>query len=417
MPELTNISSHCHLEIKAILDVVECMSRPDYSEGFVEGSIENTPGNVARTKALESIDEEKYFIGELNSPNVTILLPKRQSCFFAKDLSDLFSINWTKEAPPECLYLLDKKAFFPTDDNSKYDEKIYQYFGVTGLISSLKKLADHHHSKGSTTSLVFLHGEKLEIDIDYELEDLVSLNKAKDFENSISDDLHTEQRKSILKKLLIDELAKVDAKDRFKRLLFRFDEIYARYLENYNLYVSDFSIETVMDEMHDKKIKFIGKFSETLSDIQNQLLTIPIAVVLIASQLEKTGLSIKNIAVLFSGLIFFYFMKILIFNQRSVLESLNTELEYTKSQFVRKYDSSIVERLNKTFNDLNSRYDTQKKLLNVVSNSIYGILILLIVLFSIQSEMFDFNDMVSAISFNYLVWETKLCNPFFISFL
>ncbi|QAB14432.1 hypothetical protein [Hydrogenovibrio thermophilus] len=396
----SSIQVTCKDEIKAILDVIACMQNPEYENDYVEGEVSNSPENDKKIQALIAINSDRYSFGSLSRcPEISIQLPKRQDCFFAQNINDLLAKDFSQEKQPSCWYLQDKGLFFPDEVDQCGDQQVKNYLALIDLIDVLKSIADHT----STNSLIFLQGEKLEITIEYDVEDLTELSEVDEFKNHLSDKLHLEQRKAIFKKVLLDQLSRTQKKGRFKKLINQFDQIYDRYLENYKVYVSEFSVESVMDELHEKKIEFVSKFSDTLSNIQNQLLTIPVAVILIASQLQKTGLSLKNVAVLIAGLIFFGFMRMLVSNQRSILEYLHTELQHTREQFKKKYDDSLSNQLDKVFNDLECRYIKQKKLLKIVMKSIWFILVTVIIMFTIQSQDISLDS--------FIVWFTRLFDP------
>ncbi|MDX3774535.1 hypothetical protein QE250_10465, partial [Chromatiaceae bacterium AAb-1] len=110
----------------------------------------------------------------------------------------------------------------------------------------------------------------------------------------------------------------------------------------------------------------IIKINKIFSDIQNQLLAVPLAIVLVGGQLDKTGdFWVKNLLIWCGAFVFTIFMNLLIRNQKNTLKSVQEEVKQHEQQLCTKYNG-IAEKFDKDFHQINCRIFHQKVLLYIV---------------------------------------------------
>ncbi|MCZ5662332.1 hypothetical protein O5623_28590 [Escherichia coli] len=56
--------------------------------------------------------------------------------------------------------------------------------------------------------------------------------------------------------------------------------------KGYKVFVSGFSYEKILDQLRVAKIEEMGKIHKVFSDIQNQILGIPVATIIVATQMK-----------------------------------------------------------------------------------------------------------------------------------
>lgn len=95
-------------------------------------------------------------------------------------------------------------------------------------------------------------------------------------------------------------------------------EFYSKYVDGYRLFVSNFSYDKVISELELAKVEYTGKIHKAFTDIQNQILGIPVATVVVATQMKSApqiGYEFwVNIAVLTGCWIFVMLVGLLICN-------------------------------------------------------------------------------------------------------
>lgn len=321
----------------------------------------------------------------LNSRDETFIvefqIPSEQNEFFSKSLDDLLEAPSRLLNPPSKFYIADEDVLYE-GDSEQAPEYIRDYLDTALFSSTLLSLADHPISSGSPRA-IFLHGEKLELYLAYKREDIKRLMGLQEFINEfVSAEIHKDQKVTIIKSVLL-EMLKNNEIDRITLpcLLKRFSEFIERVNANYQLYVSEFSFEKIKAQVESEKFEFTLKLNRVFSEIQNQLLAVPVALVLVGSQMKVTnGFSMVNSTIWCGSIVFGFFMSLLIRNQRSTLKAIQLEMD-SQWRAIEKKHRYVAERLGLYYRQLQNRYCLQKWFLMlvslVVSGSILGSTLLL----------------------------------------
>jgi len=293
-------------------------------------------------------------------------LPTDKNALFALSMEDLLVAPSRLISPPKTFYLAEVDLFVLAKSDEIPDE-IRNYFLVAKFASTLISIADH--AMIDIPKAIFLHGEKLELSLCYTKEDLLYLDGLDKFVTDfVEAEIHKEQKSTIIKGVLL-EMLKNNEIDRLTLscLIRRFSEFLERVNANYQLYVSEFSFDKIKNKFESEKLELTIKLNKIISDIQNQLLAVPVALVLVGSQMEKTNsLTVKNISLWLGALIFGFLMSLLIRNQRSSLEAIKLEIESQWENIENKH-KFVADRLSAHYLQLNKRYFSQKIFLMLIS--------------------------------------------------
>lgn len=282
---------------------------------------------------------------------------------FFESIDKLISAKRIK-APPR-FYLADIDILHTNGETISHPI-IRDYLAATKLYSMLAQIADHQVGTGSDNTLIFLHKEKIEIIPKYSATDLQELSNLVFFESEfITSETHKEQKKTIIKTVLF-ELFSGKNKVLLSELLSRFNEFTEKVRVGYQLYVAEFSFQKVKNEVEKEKLDAIVKLNKVFSDIQNQLLAIPIALVLVGGQMEnKNEWASKNIIIWLGALIFSILMDLLIHNQRNTLIAVKNEVDQQRQQIESKYQS-VASRFKQVYEEIDKRHTHQKRLIFVI---------------------------------------------------
>jgi hypothetical protein len=347
------------------------LQNPLFEGGSLHGHLEATEDNYklfSKLAAEDLVYPSKNF--DVVAPgtlfSIEVIIPRNRDVFFASSLDNLLNsqISSHYSAPTE-LYLAD------TDEvcNATHEpvaERTKSYRQVLKAVSLLKKAADYDDTSSGTLKLVFLQREKLEVPVLYGATALRSLEKVDEWLSLLSGDIHSEQRRTIFRTVLLDALRSVEPAERFVKFLGLFDELFIRFQDNYQLYVAEFSFEKVLAEITQKKLDYILKLNKTFSDIQNQLLAIPVAVILVGGQMEQAGsITTKNAVVYVGVFVFALLMSLLIRNQLDNLMAIGSEISDLRNQFVNK-SVAIAGRFNEAYVELRGRERRQRTLIRIV---------------------------------------------------
>ncbi|MDR1424268.1 MAG: hypothetical protein LBI92_06685 [Azoarcus sp.] len=217
--------------------------------------------------------------------------------------------------------------------------------------------------------MVFLDKGRLDVPVKYVQEDLFALDKtaASAFIEALEqEDGHSVQRRQICATSVCEMLREVPQHARFGALLQRLPELHSSFLDGYRLFVSAFSYEKVRDQAEALRIEYTGKIHKTISDIQGQLLGIPISTVVIATQFkpaaQAAGQGLINVAVLLGAIFFFLLFLVSAWNQLQTLKVIETEIA-RQEKSLRQDGVALFERLNDVFTSLRCRVTWQRRIL------------------------------------------------------
>ncbi len=278
------------------------------------------------------------------------------SLFFAKDLDDLFSITRYQFEEPD-QYFIARYNFQKGQKN--IPPEINKYVQIVKLITLLKDICDHHEIKSGQLRLIFLCKNKLELPIQYNIDDTNQINNLDSLIHGLKSEPHNDQKVEIFRSVLFEVLININSNERFKHLLFCFEDLLKRFKDNYQLFLSEFSFEKIREEIEERNLEFTSKLNKIFSEIQNKILTIPIALVIIGSQFENENkITLKNTLILFGAIVFSTLMFILLSNQNQSLRAIKDSLEAQRERFRLKY-ASLFDEFENTYDKLEKRYKKQ----------------------------------------------------------
>ncbi|GAA0189837.1 MULTISPECIES: hypothetical protein [Cupriavidus] len=152
-------------------------------------------------------------------------------------------------------------------------------------------------------------------------------------------------------------------KKRFSTLLAHLSDLQKHFADGYRLFVADFSYDKVIDQIEAAKVEEIGKIHKAFSDIQNQILGIPVATVIVATQMkaaDKVGYEFwVNTAVLIGCYVFVLLSALMLRNQLHTLDTLKTEITRKRNQMLDQY-SEVADLVTGSFPALFARLRTQR---------------------------------------------------------
>ncbi len=282
---------------------------------------------------------------------------------FAVSMSDLIEAPSRQIHAPSRFYVADIDYMY-IGNCAGAPAVIINYVAAATLAKMLLEISDHQDRKGAWKA-IFLHGEKLELHLGYELVDLKPMPQIEDFICQFANsDIHQEQMATIIKTVLL-EMMRSGSIGRFSLpdLIRRFDEFVERVKGNYQLYVSEFSFEKIKAQVEKEVFEFTLRLNKAFSEIQNQLLAIPVAVILVGSQMElQSVLSLKNFSIWIGSCVFALLISLLIRNQRSTLKAIKLEID-SQWRVIKAKHLFVEEKMGRLYTNLTLRYWNQVGLL------------------------------------------------------
>lgn len=298
----------------------------------------------------------------INSPRIGVGI-------LAKNLDELLAANKSCIEERKNYFLIDCK--FSKQDHTVPDG-VKRYRKLLEFIQLLKSAAAYLEFERE--ELIFINEGKFTIPIKYSYDNLLvaDFEAIKTIEESFVNDLHKEQKLAILADALITLVKGAPSAERFKRLLTHLPELLSKFSDGYRLYVSNFSYDKVRSELEAAQIEYTAKIHKVFTDIQNQLLTIPVATVVVATQMKQATGSDQfwiNTVVLIGSVIFVILVGFLVWNQKHTLDTLDKEITRQKILIANKYQD--VENFDDIFTGLTKRLCFQKIILMVIGLVIF----------------------------------------------
>ena len=269
-------------------------------------------------------------------------------------------------ARPRFLVLNSKAS---SDDGSEVQSEVGRYLLAVKLAKSFKEVAGFLDFDDQ--SLVFISNGRFDVPVNYTAADLGSMDvdEVQALTTLIPTDTHKKQCAGILATAIVDLVRAQPPSARFPFLLGHAKELRAAYDQGYKMYAAGFSYEKLKDTVEAARVEYVGKIHKVLSDIQNQLLGIPVATIIVATQLkEDKGAGPElfiNTAVLLGAWVFVALTLLLIRNQQHTLKVLKDEISRQKRQLLTEY-APVADVLAGAFKSLESRARTQTIVLWVI---------------------------------------------------
>lgn len=249
---------------------------------------------------------------------------------------------------------------------------IAQYFSVVRLCTLLTKSADHTASGGSSLYFIKGHDAKVEVKIEYTSAALVELKALDAFATDFVDSTHHQEQKRTIVRSALLEIFKGSQSITVAELLPRFDSLMECIRNSYAMYVAEFSFEKVRAEVEKDNLDSTLKLNKTLSDIQNQLLAVPVALMLVGGQmLPAQFFTVKNLVIWVGSLVFAWIMSLLIVNQRNAIDAIGEEIRLRKDK-IGAQPLEVATPFKKGFYELEKRSLQQRQTLKYLGFGMGG---------------------------------------------
>jgi len=217
----------------------------------------------------------------------------------------------------------------------------------------------------SNYELVFVESGVLKIPVNYDSNLLTKFSSetATNFLAQFAQDTHRDQKITILANT-IKSMCETKVKDSSFVYLFEdFSQLIDSFNKGYNVYVSGFSYEKILDQLRVAKIEEMGKIHKVFSEIQNQILGIPLATLIVATQMKSSegwdSQAIINTIIILGAFFFTAMVIFAVFNQWQTLSAISDELTYKNIQAETKFNA-IYSDIRATFRSLRRRIIIQR---------------------------------------------------------
>jgi hypothetical protein len=286
--------------------------------------------------------------------------PKIAIGIIATNLDDLLTAPKAKFRERPRYFVIDSK-FSCLDE--VVPESIVRYRQMLKLIELIKESSAYLDEESG--EFIFIDDGKFPLPIRYSGEQLqhADITVISQLLEAFINDTHREQKLAILSKSVRTICGGANPNERFGVLLAHLVDLQKSFSEGYRLFVADFSYDKIINQLETAKLQEIGKIHKTFSDIQNQILGIPVATVVVATQMKKaTDVGYEfwvNTAVLIGCWVFVILSLLILKNQQHTLRAIGEEIERKKTQMLTEY-SSVADLITQSFPFLEQRLKVQR---------------------------------------------------------
>ncbi len=246
-------------------------------------------------------------------------------------------------------------------------QEITNYLDTARLWQLLSVSADYQLDQAAVFIKTF--ESKVEVRADYRAQDLCPLGGLASFAAAyFESEHHKEQKRNIIRSSLL-EVCKGELVIRLSDLLPRYDDFVERVKASYSLYTADFSFEKLRSEVDKQNVDDTLRLNKTLSDIQNQLLALPAALMLAGTGVKDTVWS-TNLSIWIGVTVFIWVMHQLVKNQQNSIASIDQEIQL-RVENVKEQPADVSQRVLPRFNSLQERVISQKAVLRNIRFAVF----------------------------------------------
>lgn len=347
--------------------------KQDARRGFLDLSNQDLRNTLLELISADNLDDSGLSLVSEEPDNIqvgqTVELfvgePRIGLGLLVRNLQELLETTKASIEERKNYFIIENKFF--KEDLSIPDE-VQRYRELLSFIQLLRESAAYLEAERE--ELIFIHDGKFSIPIRYSLDDLLIIDFSiiKKIEGSFTDDTHKDQKHAILADTIIGLVKGTPPAERFHILLAHLPELLSKFIDGYNIFVSNFSYDKVRSELEAFRVEYTAKIHKVFTDIQNQMLSIPVATVVVATQMKSAQTLgdqlIINTAVLVGCWIFVLLVCLLVLNQKHTLDVLHQEIERQKDLIAEK---PIPEKLfDDIIKKLKTRLSTQRITLWVI---------------------------------------------------
>lgn len=296
-------------------------------------------------------------IGRPNVAKMGLLVPT---------LDDLFKAPGAVLAEPQRYYV--KKEQYASGDRPIPD-RLLAYRAVLDVLKILRDCASLVDE--TMRQLIFIGKEKVVVPLEFRAMDLRGdvIAQAERLIKQFGSELHLNEKRTILQSTLIDMAGSLRERERFGFLIRNLDRLANEVERGYRLFTASFSYSKIRNEVETARLDFVSKIHKTIVDIQGQLLGIPVATIVVVSQLkqvEACGLEFwTNLGVLLGAIFFAVMLWIAGLNQWKTLNVIATEISRQNERLNDDF-ALIADQFSDVFGDLHDRIKWHRTALIIV---------------------------------------------------
>ncbi|PKR55485.1 hypothetical protein [Thalassospira marina] len=270
--------------------------------------------------------------------NIEVHAPRMSVGLLLDTVDDFLNSPSARLREPQNYYIISDGIHTENAENSPIIDKYRKIIKIIDTLSAAASYVDETKSE-----LIFIGNGKFSVPLTYTADTIENFKEDhfEHFKEIFLDTVHKDQKLILLSESIMNLTASQPEKERISFIIQNIDILIDEIKKGYRLFASSFSYAKIRSEIEAAKVEYISKIHKTFADIQGQLLGIPIAAVIIASQLKKTsgcdGVFWTNVSVFLGACIFSLLLMLSIINQWITLATIKSEVERQKQKLKGDY--------------------------------------------------------------------------------
>lgn len=245
-----------------------------------------------------------------------------------RDLDELIGVARNRRIVRNRFAIRSPKYHHPATGQQSTPDDVAAYIAAVDLWVTLERLADI--PANNSIHFVASHDAQLEIRADFTVTQLRALPSLDLFAAEFTQPPHEDQKRAVIRSTLTDHF-KPSRFITLGELLGAFESIASDARRSLAMYMAEFSVKKVLDEVGRQNLEDSLSLGKTISDIQNQLLALP-AAMLLAGATIKAEESLRNWAVLLGMIVFCVLYWVLVWNQWNSVEAIDGQIRRRKDK-------------------------------------------------------------------------------------
>lgn len=346
-------------------------------DGAGGGVLHVASGAVAETLRTIEEDEALYDVTQiaLASPGafsigddvaIIVRAPNHRLGLLVPDLDALFNAPDASWKEPASYYVIGERY---ARGDANIPTGLARYRSLLTVVALLREAATY--VSDLHRELVFIAEEKTVVPIIFSAADLPPSieDHAKRLNAVFEGATHRDEKTGLLADAVVELVRSQRRVERFVYLVANLETLCERVEKGYRLFVSSFSYSKVKKDIETARLDYVSKIHKTIVEIQGQLLGIPVATIVVATQLKKPGWCDAsfwtNTAVLLGAWIFIGLLWLAVRNQRHTLDTISLEIEGQRARLNRE-EAALREDFVGIYSDLDKRIRWHRTVLLIV---------------------------------------------------
>lgn len=295
--------------------------------------------NAFRDSGVRILDDpEALAIGSLI--DLEIAPPRLGLGVLARNLDELLSSPMFRLEQPIRYYLIEERFAYNDD---QLPESVIKYRSAVKFVKALSEAAafvDKHRAEAT-----FMGPGRLRLPINYSAPDLncIASSIVEELENFVHEKIHRDQKLAILSSSVIELCTTLPESERFAFLLKNLKQLVSNAQDGYKMFASEFSYEKIRGKTEEAIGEYTNKIHKTFHDIQNQVMGVPLATVIVATQFKSAPQCTiefwANLSISIGATLFVMLLSVAIYNQLMTLRNIEDDLVRQEDKLEKDYST------------------------------------------------------------------------------